>query len=139
MEINKNLAAIDIGTNSFHLIVVKMKEDGDFEGLDAVIDKDFTASLIGRNVGADTLVIATDIQKVALDFNSDRQRDLDLITVTEAERFLGEGHFLEGSMGPKIEASVEFLKAGGHRVIITSPDSIAQALRGEAGTTIIGG
>ncbi len=119
-------------------IPIFVEEDGDFEGLDAVIDKDFTASLIGRNVGADTLVIATDIQNVSLDFNTDRQKDLDLITVDEAERYLGEGHFLEGSMAPKIEASVEFLKAGGRRVIITSPDSLAQALRGEAGTTIIG-
>lgn len=120
-------------------IPIFVEENGDFEGLDAVVDKDFTASLIGRNVGADTLVIATDIQKVSLDFNTERQKNLDLLTVEEAERFLGEGHFLEGSMAPKIEASVEFLKAGGRRVIITAPDSLAQALRGEAGTTIISG
>lgn len=118
-------------------IPIFVEENGDFEGLDAVIDKDFTASLIGRDVGADTLIIATDIQKVSLNFNTARQRDLDLLTVEEAERYLAEGHFLEGSMQPKIEASVEFLKAGGRRVIITSPDSIIQALRGEAGTTIV--
>ena len=85
------------------------------------------------------MVIATDIQKVSLNYNTDRQKDLDVLTVEEAERFLAEGHFLEGSMAPKIEASVEFLKAGGHRVIITAPDSLAQALHGEAGTTIVRG
>lgn len=118
-------------------IPIFLEDNGDFEGLDAVIDKDFTASLIGRNVGADTLIIATDIRKVSLDFNTEKQRDLDLMTVEEAERYFAEGHFLEGSMGPKIEASIEFLKAGGKRVIITSPGSISRALRGEAGTTIV--
>jgi carbamate kinase len=118
-------------------IPIKVEENGDFEGLDAVIDKDFTASLIGRTVGADTLIIATDIQKVSLDFNTARQRELDFMNVDDAEEYLSAGHFLEGSMGPKIEASVEFLRAGGRRVVIASPDSIAEALKGEAGTTIM--
>lgn len=117
-------------------IPIVVEENGDFEGLDVVIDKDLTASLIGRVVGADTLVIATDIQKVALDFNTQSQRDLDRLTLEEAERYFREGHFPAGSMGPKIEASIEFLRQGGERVVISSPDRIADALRGEAGTVI---
>jgi carbamate kinase len=117
-------------------IPIVVEENGDFEGLDVVVDKDLTASLIGRRVGADTLVIATDIRKVALDFNTDRQLDLDHLSLEEAESYLRAGHFPEGSMGPKIEASIDFLRSGGKRVIITSPDEIAEALEGKAGTTI---
>jgi carbamate kinase len=118
-------------------IPITIEEDGDFEGTDVVIDKDFTASLIGRNTGADTLIIATDIQKVALNFNRPDQQDLDVLTVAQAEGYLREGHFPAGSMGPKIEASVDFIKGGGEQVIIASPDRIAEALKGEAGTRII--
>ncbi len=117
-------------------IPIVVEENGDFEGLDVVVDKDFTASLIARNVGADTLIIATDIQKVALNFGSPQQRDLDRLTLQEAEHYLQEGHFPPGSMGPKIEASIEFLRHGGKRVIIASPDQLADALQGKAGTVI---
>jgi carbamate kinase len=119
-------------------IPIVVEENGDFEGLDVVVDKDFTASLIARNLGADTLIIATDIQKVALDFNTPRQRDLDHLTLEEAERYFAEGHFPPGSMGPKMEASIEFLRGGGKRVIIASPDQLAEALQGKAGTVITG-
>jgi len=118
-------------------IPIVVEENGDFEGQDVVIDKDFTASLIGLDVGADTLIIATDIRKVALNFNSPNQRYLSRMTVAEAEKFLREGHFLEGSMGPKIEASIQFLRGGGKRVIITSPGRISPALRGETGTILV--
>lgn len=117
-------------------IPIVVEENGDFEGLDVVVDKDFTASLIARNLGADTLIIATDIQKVALDFNTPHQRDLDHLTLAEAERYFAEGHFPPGSMGPKMEASIEFLRGGGDRVIIASPDQLAEALQGKAGTVI---
>lgn len=118
-------------------IPITVEEDGDFEGQDVVIDKDFTASLIGLDVGADTLIIATDIKKVALNFNTPNQCYLDLMTVAEAEKYLREGHFLEGSMGPKVEASIQFLRGGGKRVVITSPGRIGPALQGETGTTIV--
>lgn len=117
-------------------IPIFVEESGDFEGLDVVVDKDLTASLIGRTVGADTLIIATDIRKVALNFNRPDHRDLDRMTLSEARQYLREGHFLAGSMGPKIEASVEFLEGGGERVVITSPSQIRDSLAGLTGTTI---
>ncbi len=117
-------------------IPIVVEENGDFEGLDVVVDKDFTASLIARNVGADTLIIATDIRKVALNFGTPHQRDLDRLTLQEAEHYFQEGHFPPGSMGPKIEASIEFLRHGGKQVIIASPDQLADALQGKAGTVI---
>ncbi|UCF37183.1 MAG: carbamate kinase [Acidobacteriota bacterium] len=117
-------------------IPIVVEPNGDFEGQDVVVDKDFTASLIGHHVGADTLIIATDIQQVALNFNTPQQVNLSRMTVSEAQRYLNEGHFLEGSMGPKIEASIRFIESGGDRVIIAAPDRIAAAIRGEAGTTI---
>ncbi len=118
-------------------IPIFVEENGDFEGLDVVIDKDLTASLIGKSVGADTLIIATDIRKVALNFNQPNQQDLDQMTLTDARKYLSEGHFLAGSMGPKIEASVDFLEGGGDRVIIAAPGQIKESLAGRAGTTII--
>ncbi|GAB4245421.1 MAG: carbamate kinase [Acidobacteriota bacterium] len=120
-------------------IPIVIEEDGTYEGLDVVVDKDFTASLIGRSVGADTLIIATDIDRVALFYNTPQVRYLDRITLGEAQRYLAEGHFAAGSMGPKIEASIEFLQNGGKRVIITSPDHIREAVAGKAGTTIVRG
>lgn len=118
-------------------IPIIVEEDGRYEGQDVVIDKDLTASLIGRSVGADTLVIATDIDCVSLNFNTPRQQNLLWMTLKEAERYMEEGHFLEGSMGPKIAASISFLKNGGERVIIASPGRISAALEGRAGTTIV--
>jgi carbamate kinase len=118
-------------------IPIVVEDNGDYEGLDVVIDKDFTASLIGTKVGADTLIIATDVSQVALNFNTPEQVALDLLTVEEAERYLREGQFPEGSMGPKMEASIAFLKGGGERVVIASPSQIAEALEGRAGTTIV--
>lgn len=120
-------------------IPIVVEENGDFEGLDVVVDKDLTASLIGRTVGADTLIIATDIRNVALNFNTPQQQDLDHLTLEEARRYLDEGHFPPGSMGPKIEASIDFLEGGGERVVIAAPDRIAEALAGRAGTTIVRG
>ncbi len=118
-------------------IPIVVEENGDFEGLDVVVDKDLTASLIGRTVGADVLIIATDIRKVALNFNTPDQQNLDHLTLDEARRYLEEGHFPPGSMGPKIEAAIDFLYGGGERVIIAAPDRIAEALAGRAGTTIV--
>ncbi len=117
-------------------IPIVVEENGDFEGQDVVIDKDLTAALIGTSCNADTLVVATDISKVSLNFNTPEQVDLDRISISEAEKYMEEGHFAEGSMGPKIRASIRFLKDGGRNVVICSPSQIAGALAGEAGTVI---
>ena len=118
-------------------IPITIEKNGDFEGVDAVIDKDLTACLIALQSAAERLIIATDIDKVALNFGTPRQVDLDSLTADEAEGYLNEGHFPEGSMGPKIEASVKFLRGGGKQVIIASTDKIEDALRGESGTRIV--
>ena len=106
MLVNSGIIVIAGGGGGIPIMV---EENGDFEGIDAVIDKDFTASLIGRDSSANTLIIATDISKVSLNFNTPDQINLDRITVEEAEIFYNEGHFLEGSMGPKMQASIEFI------------------------------
>lgn len=110
---------------------------GRLRGVEAVIDKDRTAILLARAVGADVVINVTAVDRVAIHFGTPRQQDLECIELDDARRFLAEGHFPPGSMGPKVEAAIEFLEHGGREVIITSPPSVALALRGEAGTRIV--
>lgn len=114
-------------------------EDGNLKGVAAVIDKDYAASLLARSIGADLFLISTAVDKVYLNYNKPDQRPIDVMTVSEAKRYIAEGHFAKGSMLPKIEAIIWFLEAGGKEAIITSPENIARALRGETGTRIIPG
>lgn len=114
-------------------------EDGNLKGIAAVIDKDYAASLLARSIGADLFLISTAVDKVYLNYNKPDQRPIDVMTVSEAKRYIAEGHFAKGSMLPKIEAIIWFLEAGGKEAIITSPENIARALRGETGTRIIPG
>ena len=118
-------------------IPVIRKRNGDLEGVAAVIDKDLATCLLATNLGADILVVSTAVDKVALDFGQPTQRDLDRMTVAEARRYLARGHFPPGSMGPKIEAAIDFLERGGQRVIITRPRHLEEAIRGHAGTHIV--
>lgn len=114
-------------------------ENGDLKGVAAVIDKDYAASLLARSIGADLFLISTAVEKVYLNFNKPDQRPIDVMTVSEAKRYIAEGHFAKGSMLPKIEAIIWFLEAGGKEAIITNPENIARALRGETGTRVIPG
>lgn len=114
-------------------------EDGNLKGVAAVIDKDYAASLLARSIGAELFLISTAVDKVYLNYNKPDQRPIDVMTVSEAKRYIAEGHFAKGSMLPKIEAIIWFLEAGGKEAIITSPENIARALRGETGTRIIPG
>lgn len=118
-------------------IPVVRERDGSLRGVEAVVDKDLVASLLARDLGAVRLVISTAVEKVAVYFRTAQQRDLDVVTVDEAKRYLDTGHFPEGSMGPKIQAAVEFLEGGGDEVIITSPDALGRAMEGLAGTRIV--
>jgi carbamate kinase len=118
-------------------IPVIRKRSGDLEGIAAVIDKDLATCLLAKNLGADVFVVSTAVDKVALDFGQPDQRDLDRMTVAEARRYLEQGHFAPGSMGPKIEAAIDFLEHGGKRVIITRPHHLEDAMRGKAGTNIV--
>jgi carbamate kinase len=112
--------------------------DGQYAGTAAVIDKDYASSLLAQSIGADLFLISTAVEKVALDYGKPEQRWLDRMTVSEAKRYLAEGgHFLKGSMAPKIEAIVWYMEAGGKHAIITTPENIARALRGETGTHIV--
>jgi len=118
-------------------IPVIEKEDGSLEGIGAVIDKDLASSLLARNLGAELLVISTSVDKVAVNYRKPDQRDIDRMTVEEASRYLEEGQFAPGSMKPKIEASIQFLRAGGRQVIICQPHDIDEAMEGTTGTHIV--
>jgi carbamate kinase len=117
-------------------IPVIRNEQGELEGVEAVIDKDLGSSLLARNLGADTFIISTAIDAVYLHFGEKNQIPLRRVSLPEIKRYLEEGHFKPGSMRPKIEAVIEFLEAGGGKAIITSPENLLKAVKGESGTTI---
>ncbi len=117
-------------------IPVIRNENGELEGIDAVIDKDNASSLLAVNIKADIFIISTAVEKVYLNYNKPNQKALDKMTVAEAKRYIEEGHFAKGSMLPKIQAVIRFLEAGGKEAIITNPESLERALRGETGTHI---
>ncbi len=114
-----------------------VRRQGRIEGIEAVIDKDRTSALLAKSLGAELLLFSTSVERVAWHFGKPEERPLALLTWERAERYLRAGEFPPGSMGPKIEAALEFLQAGGRRAIVTSPENIAAAIRGEAGTEII--
>jgi carbamate kinase len=111
-----------------------IKNANHFHGLEAVIDKDLATARLGSQVGADILLIATDEEKVALNYKKDDQCYLDRLTVRKAQEYLQKGHFPPGSMGPKVEAVISFLQEGGKQAIITSIDKIEDALARKTGT-----
>jgi carbamate kinase len=113
-------------------------EDRDYEGIEAVIDKDLTSSVLAAEIGAELLIILTDVPQVYVHFGKPEQRALDAVTLKEIEALQAEGHFGKGSMGPKVEAIVNFLKAGGKRGLITSPARLGDAMDGRAGTHFVG-
>lgn len=118
-------------------IPVYYEEDGSLEGLDAVIDKDRASSILGIELKAEILIILTSIDKVMLNFKLQNQKPLDLIDDKMAEIYLNRGEFASGSMGPKIEAAINFIRGGGNKVIIAQLDKAVEALEGKSGTTII--
>ena len=105
-------------------------------GIDAVIDKDRVSSLLAWELEAELFVISTSVDQVALNYGTPTQSLLDRMNIDEARRFLREGHFPPGSMGPKVEAAISYLERGGQTVIITSPEKIPEALQGMAGSRI---
>ncbi len=119
-------------------IPVKLLENGDYEGVEAVVDKDLTSALLATDIDAELFIILTDVEKVYLNFGTPEQTGLDAVTVELLERYIKEGHFPPGSMGPKMEAVYHYLTNGGRRSIITSPDHLFDALEGRAGTHFVG-
>jgi carbamate kinase len=118
-------------------IPVVYDEQGELMGVEAVIDKDFASGLLAANIDADLLLITTAVEKVALNFNKPDQVWIDKMTLSEAHKYLDEGHFGKGSMGPKISAVIRFLEQGGKEALITDPENIERALKGETGTRIV--
>ncbi len=118
-------------------IPVVRDERGELRGIAAVIDKDKASSLLAQDIHADLFLISTAVEKVAINFGKPNQKWLDEMTVSEARRYIEEGHFAPGSMLPKVRACVRYLEAGGKLALITNPENLTRALRGETGTRIV--
>lgn len=117
-------------------IPVVLDDEGNYRGVEAVVDKDLAAEKLAEIIGANIFLILTDVEKVKLNFGKHDEKDIDRMTITEAKKYLEEGHFLPGSMEPKIKACIRFIEWGGEKAIITSLDKAVEALEGKAGTFI---
>ena len=129
-------AAVVIAAGGGGIPVVRGR-DGQWRGVEAVIDKDFSSSLLASELRAEMYVVLTGVAKVAIDFEKPTQRSIDRLTVAEAQRYLAEGQFPAGSMGPKIEAAIQFVTRGGGQVLITDVEHLRDALAGREGTVIL--
>jgi len=118
-------------------IPVIREEDGTLKGIEGVIDKDKTAAVLARMLDVNILLILTDVEKVFINYRKENQQALDKLTIQEAEQYLVDGQFAKGSMGPKVEAALRFLKSGGKQAIITSLEKAKDALSGKTGTHFI--
>ncbi len=133
--INAGVVVISVGGGG---IPVVDKGGGEYVGIAAVIDKDHASSLLAQTIHADLFLISTAVEKVALNYGKPDQRWIDRMTVSEAKAYLAEGtHFAKGSMAPKIAAIIRYLEAGGKHAIITTPENIFRAVKGETGTHIV--
>ena len=115
---------------------------GELRGVSAVIDKDLATSLLAEQLGADLFLISTGVEQVAIHFGKPEQRNLAQMTVAEARQYMAEGHFAPGSMKPKIEACLSFLESSSNpaaRALITNPENLERALKGETGTLMVNG
>jgi carbamate kinase len=132
--INAGFVVVAVGGGG---IPVVKSDNNTYQGIDAVIDKDFSTSLLAEQIQADTLIITTGVSRVCINFGKPNQLALEKITVEETKQYVTEGHFPPGSMLPKIEASLSFLENNGSRVIITNPESLKDAIVEKAGTHIV--
>lgn len=117
-------------------IPVIENDHGELIGSEAVIDKDYASSLLANTIDADLFLISTGVEQVALNFGKPDQKNLARLTLDEAKQYAAEGHFAKGSMGPKIQAVIWYLERGGKQALITNPENIERALKGETGTWI---
>jgi carbamate kinase len=117
-------------------IPVVVSDDGEVRGVEAVIDKDYAAAMLAASLSANLFIILTGVEQVSRDFGKPNQAALPEMDVATARRLLAEGQFPPGSMGPKIDAAIRFVEAGGHEVLVTRAESLSQALEGRTGTYI---
>ncbi len=118
-------------------VAVVESATGQYRGVEAVIDKDRASALLAASLDIPLLVLSTGVEQVAVHFRQPDERWLDRISATEAARYLADGEFPQGSMGPKVEAAIRFLERGGQEVLITTPASLERAIAGETGTRIV--
>lgn len=116
-----------------------VRREARYEGVEAVVDKDLATAVLARDLRANLLLMSTAVEQVTLHHGTPAQRPIDTMSADDARRYLAEGHFAAGSMGPKIVAAIRFLEAGGEAVIITAPWALGAALAGQAGTRIVAG
>ena len=117
-------------------VPVMRQKDGTLKGLEAVIDKDRAGAIMGKEIGADTFLILTDVENALINFKKPGEAALGKVTVAEMKKYLSEGQFLAGSMGPKVEAAIDFIEKGGKTSIITSLNKAEDALEGKTGTIL---
>ncbi len=114
-----------------------LKQDGRLKGVEGVIDKDRASAVLASDINEEFFIMLTDVDKVYLNFGEEDEEAIDSMTLSEAKKYFEEGQFPPGSMGPKIEASIDFLEQGGEKVLVTSPENLLEALEGNAGTYIL--
>lgn len=133
--LEKGIVTITVGGGGIPVID---PGDGNYRGIAAVIDKDYASSALAQALKADLFIISTAVEKVAINFGKPEQQWLDRITLSQARQYLAEGiHFAKGSMAPKIQAVIWYLEKGGRQALITNPENIGRALKGETGTWIV--
>lgn len=133
--LNAGIVVVTVGGGGIPVVDVG---NGEYRGVAAVIDKDYASSLLAQQIQADLFLISTAVEKVAIHFGKPEQKWVDRLSYSEAKRYLEEGiHFAKGSMAPKIQAILWYLEAGGKAALITNPENIGRALRGDTGTWII--
>lgn len=129
-------AAVVVAAGGGGIPVVKGR-DGQWRGIEAVIDKDYASAKLAADLKADLFIILTGVPKVAIDFGKPGQRYLDRMTVAEADKYMAEGQFPAGSMGPKVQSAIDFVRASGRQVLITDVEVLREALEGKDGTVIV--
>ena len=133
-----NQGHIVIAAGGGGIPIMKDRKTGEYKGVECVIDKDLTSALLAHSVGAELFCILTEVPQVFLNFGKPDQRPLGALTLEMTQRFINEGHFPPGSMGPKIRAIVNYLENGGKRSLVTDPKTLPDALDGMGGTHFVG-
>jgi carbamate kinase len=131
--LERDVIVIAVGGGGIPVII---EDDKTYEGVDVVVEKDRSSSVIARDIGAELLIILTKVEKVAINFNTPREETFSKLHIEEAMSYLEQGQFPSTTMGPKIRAAIDFLRSGGEQVIITSARKLQEALAGKTGTRI---